>query len=291
MTFSEKNIFERVTPYNSPYEAAEEREERLPLISNDTHETSVKENKNGTTVTYGWKNSEETGGLRIRRMTFRKGEDLAGITRLNAKDGDDRAVFEHRGVTYFIRKTNEDVALALFNAAAMIKGGVESIVGYLTTVLGNFYVISLIERGSWVFDRKLVSGKVSLIKKSKLDRKHRERLSEMVVSGFASLHNQRLVLGKFSLNNILLTGKGLLFTDLRKLRVSRKSSLLVDEFVEAMRQLVAGNMAGRGDVAYAAAAYAVEMEDACNCWYRERNGGRAKDGMELVNAMEQEIYS
>lgn len=266
---------------------------KMPVFSKEFPvQVKKREEKDGITIDYYWKQQEkaaEIDYMKVQQVKFRQGENLDYLPKVNARDGLDRISINHLGITYFLRKTSEEIAIALYNAAVKITGSIESIVGYLRTTLGNFYIISSIERGSWVFDERLKGGQVNLADVSKLDSSHRERLAELAVETLANLHKQKLVLGKFGLENLLITTRELLFTDLRRMRVSRKSSLFVDEFIGALRYLMSRGIARRCDAVHAAMAYSVEMKDACDSWYLERNGRHAAEEMELFGEMEKEI--
>ncbi|MFA6530335.1 MAG: hypothetical protein WCT31_01285 [Candidatus Micrarchaeia archaeon] len=274
-------------------QSEKEDDGKMPVFSKEFPiQAKKKEEPDGISIEYHWKPQDgpaEIDYMKVHQIKFRQGENLEYLPKINARDGLDSISISHLGITYFLRKTSEEVAIALYNAAMKITGSIESIVGYLRTTLGNFYIISSIERGSWVFDKKLKGEQVNLADVSKLDGNHRERLTEMAVEKLANLHKQRLVLGKFGLENILITTKELLFTDLRKMRVSRKSSLFVNEFLGALRYLMAKGIARKCDAIHATMAYSVGMKDACDSWYLERNGKRAVDEMELFERMEKEL--
>jgi hypothetical protein len=288
----------------APVEALHQKEERklaldknddakIPAFAQDVAVSSKKKVAGETvTVDFSWKEptaASEIDSTHVSHLVFRNGEGLENFSKLTVRDGYDSVSVKYNRITYFLRKTSEDVARALYNAAGKISGGIENVIGYLSTVLGNFYVISRIDKGTWTFDSKMANEQVGLVEVNDFDAEHKEKLAELATEQLRALHKQRLVLGKFSLSNMLLTANSLIFTDLRKLRVSRKSSLFVDEFISALRYLVQNGIATKADATHAVMAYSVDMEDACNCWYRERHGKSATDAMTVVEEMEKEL--
>jgi len=266
----------------------------IPFFSKDIPASSKeKNNENTMSVSYKW--GKESGPsefdvLKVKSITFRKDEEtLRMLCKINSRDGVDSFSFNYNNTEYILRKTTEEIAKALLNASFKIKGAIESIVGYIATVLGNFYVISAVEKGSWLFDETV--GTFNVVKTESLDTKQRERLVELSLSSLLQLHKQNLILGKFSLNNLLITAKGLVFTDLRKLRFSKRSSFLAEEFIEIMRCLFSKGLATKADIIHASMVYSLDLEKECGMWYREQNGKNPADEMEMVSALEQKIVS
>jgi hypothetical protein len=81
------------------------------------------------------------------------------------------------------------------------------------------------------------------------------------------------------------------FTDLRKLRVSRKRAFVIDEFKAILQYLFVIGVAKREDVYAAVAYYAAKNEDSCDEWYREKHGKKASDELDVVSRIEEEIYN
>jgi len=268
-------------------------DKQIPIFSKEVPQYSRrKETHDSVMLKYYWKPLEkasEIDSIQVEHLVFRKGENLDNFSKANVRDGQDSISVKYDGATYFLRKTNEDVAKALYAAAAKIKGAVESIIGYLRTLLGNFYIIASVERGSWVFDQKLACDQINKVELSKFDEVHMQRLFGLIAEKLTLLHKQRLVLGKFSLNNLLITTRELVFTDLRKLRVSRKSALFVEEYINAVRYLLANGIGNSIEASYATMNYAVENEDSCRRWYLEKTGRNAENENEIFEALEKEI--
>lgn len=249
-----------------------------------------KESGDSISVEYDWKESKNES-IRIKRIDFRKGEDLTGIYKIAARDGADSICFKHNNAVYIIRKTVREIAQALYNAHGKIKGALESVVGYIRTVLGHEYVIAKVEGPTWAFDKRISKESISYVDVDTLDRKSRSKLCEMVAERIAELHAANIIIGRFTLNNILLGDNDVRFTDLRKLRVSRKRSFVIDEFKSILQYLFAIGVASREDVYCAIAYYAAQNEDGCAEWYQDRTGKKADDQLDIASRIEQEIYS
>lgn len=254
-------------------------------VSSRTHESGDK-----TTVEHEWKDTRHDIIL-VKRADFRKGETLADLYRVPARDGVDSVCFSHNNCVYIARKTVGEVAQALYNAYGKIRGAIECIAGYIKTVLGSYYVISKVENGSWVFDKRVARHGLNYSDVDDLDTKGKCRLTEMITEKIAELHASSLILGRFTLNNILLCGDDMRFTDLRKLRVSRKKSFVIEEFKSILQYLFAIGVANREDVYASIAYYAALNEQGCSEWYREKTGKKASDQLDIVGRMEEEVYS
>lgn len=290
-----RSVYEQppATIDSSQIEKEKWEDNSIPFFSRDVPSSSKeKSNSETTSISYVW--GEDSGPsefdvLKVKSITFRKEEfSLRTLYKLNTRDGLDTFSFNYCGTEYVFRKTKEDVAKALLNASFKIKGAIESIVGHIATVLGNFYVISIVERGSWLFDTTI--RKTNIIKRDSLDNKQKERLVELSLDSLLRLHKQKLILGKFSLNNILITAKGLVFTDLRKMRLSKRSSFFAEEFVSVMKCLFSNGLATKADVTHAAMVYAIDLENECEMWYREQNGRSPTDELELVSSLEKKVF-
>ncbi|NYZ73592.1 hypothetical protein H0O00_00455 [Candidatus Micrarchaeota archaeon] len=263
----------------------------LPEFSKEVPAASRKHESGDTvTVEYDWKESKNES-IRVKRIDFRKGEDLDGLYRVAARDGADSICFKHNNNTYIIRKTVREIAQALYNAYGKIKGAIESVIGYIRTVLGHEYVLAKVEGPAWAFDKRISKESVTYVDVDNLDRKSKSKLCEMVAERISELHATNVIIGRFTLNNILLGNNDVRFTDLRKLRVSRKRSFVIDEFKSILQYLFAIGVASREDVYCAIAYYAAQNEDGCEEWYQDKTGKKAADQLDIASRIEQEIYS
>jgi hypothetical protein len=242
-------------------------------------------------VEYEWKEGK-TEAVLVKRIEYRKDEDALGdVYRIAARDGVDSICFRHDNTTYIMRKTVKEVAQALYNAYGMVRGALESIVGYIKTVLGNYYVVAKAEKDSWAFDKRIAKHGVSFTDVDTLDRKCKARLCEMITEAIAGLHMSNLIIGRFTLNNVILHGNEMRFTDLRKLRVSRRRPFVIEEFKSIMQYLFAIGVATREDVYASIAYYASQNEAGCNEWYEEKAGKKAQDQLDVIDRIEEDIYS
>lgn len=249
-----------------------------------------KEAQEDVTIEYDWKNSQSQM-IRVKKITFRKSGELSDLYRIAARDGSDSISFRHNNATYILRKTVREIAEALYNAYGKIKGAIENIVGFLRTAMGNDYVITKIDNNSWAFDRRIAKGDISYVEVDTLNRKSKSRLVEMIAEKIAELHASNLIIGRFSLNNILLGENDIKFTDLRKLRVSRKRSFVIDEFKSILQYLFAIGLATRDDVYCAIAYYTAQNEEGCVEWYRDRTGRKASEQLDVVTRIEEDVYN
>lgn len=249
-----------------------------------------KEGAEGVTIEYDWKNSQSQM-IRVRKITFRKGEDLSGLYRVAARDGSDSICFRHDNATYILRKTVREIAEALYNAYGKIKGAIENIVGFIRTAMGSDYVIAKVEGNSWAFDRRIAKGDIAYVDVDNLPKKNRSRLVEMIAEKIAELHASNLIIGRFTLNNILLGESDMRFTDLRKLRVSRKRSYVIDEFKSILQYLFAIGLATRDDVYCAIAYYTAQNEEGCGEWFRDRTGRKPSEQLDIVSRIEEDVYN
>ncbi len=272
-------------------EAGKCEEYELPEFTKEVPASSRKKDSGDRlTIEYEWKETKSPS-IKVKRIEYRKNEDMAGLYRVAARDGADSICFKHRGATYILRKTAKEIALALYNAYGKIKGALENIVGYLKTVIGNYYVISKIENESWSFDKRIAKGHVNYVDVDDLDREGRSRLVSMITETLSSLHSNNLIIGRFTLNNVLLNENDMTLTDLRKLRVSRKRAYVIDEFKSVLQYLFALGIASKEDVYTSLACYTAENEKSCGEWYRNKTGTPASDQLDVVTKMEEEIYS
>lgn len=263
----------------------------LPAFSKEVPVGSKKKESGDTvSIDYEWKESTHEG-VRVKRVDFRKGEDLSDFYRVAARDGADSICFKHNGDTYILRKTVKEIAMALYNAHGKIKGALESIVGYIKTMLGNDYVLAKVESESWAFDRRIAKADVHYVDIDTLDRQSKCRLVEMLTEKVADLHAENLIMGRFTLNNILLSHNDMKLTDLRKLRVSRRRAFVIEEFKSILQYLFAIGVATREDVYCAIAYYAARNEEGCDEWFQDKAGKKAPDQLDMVSKIEEEVYN
>jgi hypothetical protein len=272
-------------------EAGKQDEYDLPEFTKEVPISSKKKESGGRmTIEYEWKESASPT-IKIKKLDYRKDNDLTGLYRVAARDGADSISFRYRNSTYILRKTAREIAQALYNAYGKIKGVVESIVGYLRTVLGNDYVISKVDNESWAFDRRIARGDLQYVDVDDLGRENRSNLVEMLTEKISALHSNNLIIGRFTLNNILLSENDLRLTDLRRLRVSRKRSYVIEEFKSILQYLFALGIATREDVYASLALYTAENEKSCEEWYENKTGGKPSEQLDLISCLENEIYS
>ena len=263
----------------------------LPVFSKEVPFSSERtESDEGILVRYSWKESKSPN-IKIKKMLFRKSEKLGDLYRIDRRDCIDRLVLVKSGRTYILRKTAKDVSRALYKVAEKITLSTEKIIGYLESLLGSFYVISVVEKKAWTFDGNIVSGNINYLDPEKLDENHKKKISELIIEKLSSLHFNNLVLGGFTLHNILVYNDGLKFTDLRWVRVSRKKSFVVEEFRGIMKYLLSAGFVKRDDVVPAVAYYSAENNESCSEWYSENFGRKPKDEIVLASKIEEKILS
>ena len=252
--------------------------------------TKRTEGNDSVTVEYEW-GEHDSPSIKIKRIDYRAGEDLSGLYRVNARDGADSISFKHNGTTYILRKTVREVAQAIYNAYGRIRGIVEGIVGYLRTLAGSEYIIAKIEQESWAFDKRISKGSINHVEVDDLDKKSRTKLIEMITEKIAELHTNNLIIGRFTLNNVLFGKDDMKLTDLRRLRLSRKRSYVIEEFKSILQYLYGVGVASKEDVYVSVATYAGANEQSCNEWYEQKTGRRPVDQIDVVDRIEEEIYS
>jgi hypothetical protein len=274
-------------------DAGKHDESQLPEFSKEVPEARKRsEHSNTVRIEYEWKHASPSEIMKIHRIDFRKGEGLEDLYRIAARDGADSLTFTHNNTTYIMRKTMYEIAQALYNAYGKVKGAVENIVGYLRTVLGTDYVIAKLEKEeAWSFDKRIAKGKINYVDVDSLEKKNKAKLVEMITEKIADLHSNNLIIGRFSLNNVLLHDEDMGFTDLRRLRVSRKKSFVIEEFKNVLQYLFAIDFVSKEDVYASIAYYAQRNEEHCNEWYEEKAGKKAEDMFDIVSQIEEEVYS
>lgn len=279
----------------------EERQQMLDAGKQDDYDlpeftkevpVSSKKHEHGdiVTVEYEWEKSTSPS-VKVKRIDFHRNENLTDLYRVAARDGADSICFRYNNTTYIMRKTAREIAMALYNAYGKIKGAVERIVGYIRTVLDNDYVIAKVEGDAWAFDRRVARGNINYVDVDTLDEKGKRRLCEMITERLAELHANNLIMGRFTLNNVLLGEDDMKFTDLRKLRVSRKKSFVIDEFKGVLQYLFAVGMASREDIYCSIAYYAAQNEESCNEWYHDKKGKKPSEQLDVVSTIEDDVYS
>jgi hypothetical protein len=272
-------------------EAGKQEDYNLPEFTKEVPSSSKKkESGDKVTLEYEWKKSDSPT-IKVKKIDYRKGTDLIGLYRVAARDGADSISFRHKNATYILRKTAKEIAQALYNAYGKVKGALENVVGYLRTVLGNDYVVSRVDTESWAFDRRIARGDVQYVDVDDLNKEHRGKLMEMLTEKISSLHSNNLIIGRFTLNNILLNENDLRLTDLRRLRVSRKRSYVIEEFKSILQYLFALGIASREDIYVSLAHYTAENEKSCEEWYQGRTGNKPTEQLDLISCLENEIYS
>ncbi len=244
-----------------------------------------------TAIDYQWRDSSSKL-FRVKRIVFRKGEILGDFYRAAIEDGLDSFCIIHNNVVYLFRKTTREMAQSLYLSYSRFSSILVNVIGYLRTVLGFDYVISKLDRSSWSFDETLASGSgVSLLSIDTLNKKAKSSLVEKITEKISELHSLSMILGRFTLNNVLLTESDLFFTDLRKLRESRQKTFVVDEFKTIFQYLFSNGVATRDDVYSSVAYYAGRNQAVVEDWYKEKTRKRSKDLFEVVSKLEEEIYS
>ncbi|HSB46788.1 MAG TPA: hypothetical protein VLD37_02155 [Candidatus Bilamarchaeum sp.] len=263
----------------------------LPEFTREVPLSSRKKESGDTvSVEYDWKASKaET--IRVKRISYRKEDDLSGLYRIAARDGADSISFRYNNATYILRKTVREIAEALYNAYGKIKGALENIVGFLRTEMGSEYVVAKVEKDSWAFDRRIAKAGINYVDVDGLERKSKSRLVEMITEKLSDLHKSNLIIGRFTLNNILLGENDVRFTDLRKLRVSRKRAYVIDEFKSVLQYLFAIGLASRDDIYCSIAYYTANNEEGCTEWYSDQTGRKPADQLDVVSRIEEGVYS
>jgi len=268
---------------------AKREDANLPFFSREVPVSSKRRDTiEGVAVDYSWKQSKNPN-IKVKSMLFEKNEkELGDLYRIDRKDGIDRLSIERRGKTYILRKTAEYIAKALYRVADRIKDSSERIVGYLKSLFGSVYVISVIESEAWSFDGRLTSENIKYLDMADINQNQKKKLSDLVVEKLSSLHSKNLVLGNFTLDSVLLLNNGMKFTDLRGLRASRKKSFTVEEFKRILRYLLSAGIAEQEDVISAVAYYISENSENCQEWYSE-NTGKEADEVTVASKIEEDI--
>lgn len=266
-------------------------EQALPAFSKDVPVNSRRhDHGESTVIEYEWK-EPCCSNIHIQEITYRKGTGLDGFFRLNSRDGSDSASCVHNNTVYIFRKTSKEIAKAIYNTYLDMASGLENIVGWLTSILGNHYIISKVDRLSWSFDKRIArNGTINYIEKEALGMDKKKEIFDLIIQNIAQLHSKGYVLGNFTINSILLLNGGLCFTDMRGLRQARKRSYGVEEFRALLQYLFAIGFMESDEAYYSIAMYHGANPDACSEWHREKTGAKSKDELEITNSMEKEIF-
>jgi len=261
----------------------------LPQFSKEVPlSTKKRDSGNSTIVEHNWKNSN-CESIRVKEITFMKGEQLDTVYMINARDGVDSASLVHNNHVYIFRKTTKEVAKAICTLCSNAKDGIETVVGWLASVLGNYYMISKVDKVSWSFDKRFAKN-LNYSNPDSLNGPQKKALCDMVIQNIANLHSKGMVLGHFTLNSVLLMNDDIRFTDLRGLRPARKLSYGVEEFKAMMQYLFALGMVKPEDRYCTIAMYNVLNEQGCRQWYEEKVGKKAKETLEITTCMESDVY-
>lgn len=265
----------------------------IPVYTRDVP-CSVRETSDKDTVMreYSWprqKAPPEIDETRIRILEYKKGADLSWLFKVSMRDGSDRKAFMRKNIVYVVRHCGEDVAKSIFRVCSQISATVENVIGYFKSVFGNFYLVSMFERGCWSFDDSMDKTCFNQADVGKFDTHHKSRLVELISEKLAALHKQRLLFGTFSSRSFVISAKDLILTDLRNMRASRKRSLLVSDFIAAMRYLFLAGLASRADIMHSAASYVHELNEECLAWHVEKSGNAPADDVELVYSLEKSV--
>jgi hypothetical protein len=275
-------------------EKKEERElkledTKLPFFSTEVPVSSQKiENDSVVTVTHDW-NDSEAPWIRVKKAEYLRGEDLDGVYSINVRDGIEKAMVKKPGFSYILRKASRIVARSLFSAMRKTKLCIEKVVGFLTTLCGNTYIISRINKGTWSFDKSIHDENVNILEIESLQSSEKDRLFEMVAEKMTELHSNRFLMRDFSMENVIMTDNEICFADPRNLRTTRKLSVLADEFKAVLKYLVSLGMS-RGATYQSIATYATSVRDASDEWYTEKTGKKANGEMELASEFEKDLF-
>lgn len=271
-------------------EEAKGDEKEIPYNSKEVPESSSKKYEGKMAViTYNWKNIYETT-LKVKEIRYEDGNDLEGLYKVHVRDGTDKTAFNFRGKTYIIRKVVKTVAKEVYENSKKVAAVVEKIIGWLKTVAGNFYVITRLDKEAWVFDKELKADGIKVLDKDTLREEHKRVLFEQILERTADLHLKDYVLGKFSMDSIMLYDNAVLFTDIRMLKRTRKLSFLVKEFKRILSVLQSNGFAGEEEFAYGVRYYVTENPIGCKEWFKEEMKKDAKNDEEIAEKLEEKLY-
>jgi len=271
-------------------EEAKNDEKEIPYYSKEVPESSSKKyDGKMAVVTYNWKNIYETT-LKIREIRYEDGNDLEGLYKVNVRDGVDRTAFNYKGKTYIIRKVVKTVAKEIYENAKKVSDVVEKIIGWLKTVAGNYYSITKLDKEAWLFDKELKAEGIKILDKDKLSEENKRVLFEQVLEKTADLHLKDYILGKFSMDSIMLYDNAVLFTDLRMLKTTRKLSFLVKEFKRVLSVLQTNGFASEEEFAYAVRYYVTENPKGCREWFKEEMKKEPENDEEIAEKLEERLY-
>ncbi|MFH1222463.1 MAG: hypothetical protein V1492_05250 [Candidatus Micrarchaeota archaeon] len=270
----------------SELEAAKQEDSQLSYSSKEVPTSSQKKQQDGmVVVTYNWKNLYETS-LKISEISFENGNDLENLYKLPVKDGIDRTAFNHNGKTYILRKVVRTVVKTVYDNAKKAAAFVEKVIGHLKTAFGNYYMITKLEKETWTFDSELKADGLKLLEPELLKEAQRSKLFEEITDKIGCLHGKNLVLGTFSLNNVMLYDNEVMLSDARLLKETRKPSYLVREFEKVLSVLQTAGFASSEETAYAVSYYLAANQKACREWYKEETKKDAKCDDEIAELLE-----
>jgi len=272
-------------------EEAKGDEKEIPYYSKEVPESSsTRYEGKMAVVTYNWKNIYETT-LKIKEIRYEDGNDLEELYKINVRDGVDRTAFNFKGKTYIIRKVVKTVTKEIYENAKKVAEVVENIIGWLKTVAGNFYVITKLDKEAWVFDKELQAEGIKVLDKDKFSEDNKRMLFEQVLEKTADLHLKDYVLGKFSMDSIMLYDNAVLFADLRMLKRTRKLSFLVKEFKKVLSVLQSNGFASEEEFAYGVRYYVTENPKGCKEWFKEEMKKNPESDEEIAEALEERLYN
>ena len=261
----------------------------LPEFSKEVPGKRTRESKEEITTDYNWKYGQGQN-IKIEKITYQKEERLDDFYRVLVRDGIDSFTIKHQNVTYIIRKTSYEVAQSIYKACKRIVCGLERIVGYFRTTLGNEYMISRVEGKNWTFDKRIARNGIEYIDREQIESGVRSDFAHRIVEKIADIHALNLILGRFTLSNILVKDDSVTVSDLRKMRATRKRSYVVEELKAVLQYLFGIGFAKESDVYAAVAYYVTKNNESCNEWYQSKTGRRAKEDYDVVQKIEQDIF-
>ncbi|MBI5227340.1 hypothetical protein HY988_02015 [Candidatus Micrarchaeota archaeon] len=264
---------------------------RLPEFSKEVPISSRKtENSEQIQVDYEWKD-DKSELIKVKTINFSKEENLDDFYRVNARDGIDSVCIKHNRATYILRKTGREIAHALNRVQTKLSSVFNRMVGYVKTVIGNYYLIAKVEGVAWSFDRRITrSNNIQHVDIDNIPESGKKKLGELISERLSEAHADNFAIGAFTMNNLLLTEDDLKFTDLRNVRVSRKRAYLVEEFKNVLSYLTSVGMIKGQDIYPCIATYVAKNENAAMEWFASKNKKKNVDLFEVASKIEQEVY-
>lgn len=249
------------------------------FVPNSTKKT---EKNDEVILEYSWKdikdkNKEVQNSILITSATFKKSEKLENLYHLGVSDGTEEFSIIHNGVTFILRKTEEETVRLVLSLVSKLGSFLEKTVGYLKTTSNNFYLISKVDSPMWTFDKEISGGHISYIKPTIIGERTKTTLCELVAQKFGELHSNNFVFGTFNLHNILFNSVDLQLSDLRKLRAARTKQSVVDEFISVLNVLISTHIAKKIDLYPSVAYYVGSNTNNCGLWYSSKFGKKGAD--------------